>query len=206
MLKTRASVWFIVALSAGAAVLLAAAEPGRQEPPPAAADGVTVAVLEMATVLADCEQWQDAANERRRLIDKMTRSLGKRDQHLQLLRNERENLPPDTAERREKEQEIRDALQEREKSRREFERQITEHYDNAIRRLLKDLNEAVRNYAAENEVDLVLKKQSLELTERENPELLLATTDVLYAGADLDISEQIVKQLNAGYAGPIEVK
>jgi Skp family chaperone for outer membrane proteins len=160
----------------------------------------------MSIVLAESERWQDGVNERRRLADRMTRALEKTDQHIQLLRNERENLPPDTDERRQKEQEIRQALQEREQKRREFEAEVTQHYDNAIRALLKDLNRAVNEYAAENDVDLVLKKQSLELTDRENPQLLLATADVLYARADLDISDRIVRRLNAGYAGPIEVK
>ncbi len=206
MFNARTFPWLVIVLLAGAALLWAAAGRAQEEPAPEPDDGVTVAVLEMSTVLAESERWQDGVNERRRLADRMTRALEKTDQHLQLLRNERENLPPDTDERRQKEQEIRQALQEREQKRREFEEEVTQHYDAAIRALLKDLNRAVNEYVAEHDVDLVLKKQSLELTDRENPQLLLATADVLYAAADLDISRQIVRRLNTGYAGPIEVK
>ena len=54
----------------------------------------------------------------------------------------------------------------------------------------------------------MLKKQSLDLSGPETlgQNIMLATTEVLYADPGLDISQVVTDKLNADYSGPIEVK
>jgi Skp family chaperone for outer membrane proteins len=167
-----------------------------------------IAVVDMAAVLRGSKQWRDAAEERLRLMERMRRTLTKLSQQVQVLRNEYENLPPGTDERRLKEQEISSALQELQQNRSDFEARIAENHNEAARELFRRISEAVSAHADQHDLDLVLKKQSLDLAGEETVEqsLLLATTEVLYADPSLDISAAIVERINADYPGPIEAK
>ena len=201
------SVWIALVASSAVAFLWAAIGAAQQEAT-APERGLRVAVVDMSTVLRSSKQWRDAGEERMRLMEQMSLTLGKLGQHVQVLRNEYGNLPPGTEERAQKEREIAEALDKLQTTRREFETQIAEHHNRAGRELFQKITEAVRDHAEENDIDLVLKKQQLDFTGVETVEqsLLLATTEVLYARTTLDISEAVVERINADYPGPIEVK
>jgi len=174
----------------------------------APAAGLRVAVVDMSHVLSASKEWRDAVEERTRLLDTMRRTLNKLTRRNQVLRNEYENLPPGTEERQQKAAEIEQALQEFQQTRLELEEQIARQHDRSVRSLFGKLNGIVASYAQQHGIQLVLKKQDVDLTEAETVEqsLQIATTEVLYADPALDISEAVVAELNAGYEGPIEVK
>ncbi|MHC4479875.1 MAG: OmpH/Skp family outer membrane protein [Planctomycetota bacterium] len=194
----------IVALVGGAT----GSEAAPEGPPVAPAPGPRVAVVEMARVLRNSSEWQDSVAERVQLLETMKRTLNRLTRHVQVLRNEYENLPPDTEERRSKGEKIELALAELQQTRLEFEQRIAGQHGESVRSLFRKLSAAVRAYAEEHDIDLVLKKQDVELAgpETAGDNLLVATAEVLYAARALDISEPIIERLNAAYEGPIEVK
>ncbi|MFO8008440.1 MAG: OmpH family outer membrane protein [Candidatus Brocadiia bacterium] len=180
------------------------AEPATQP----AARALRIAVVDLSEIMRESEQWQDTTEERMRMMDRMRRTLTKMSEQLQVLRNEYENLPPDTEQRAEKQREMANALQELQRTRNEFETEIAEHHNQAAREMFTAVTEAVKAHAEQNDLDLVLKKQNLDLAGMEDVEqsLLLATTEVLYARPMLDISGAVVERINADYPGPIETK
>jgi len=167
-----------------------------------------VAIVDMSRVLKESREWRDAVEERARVLDTMKRTLNKLSRRNQVLRNEYENLPPGTEERQQKAAEIERALQEFQQTRVDLEEQIARQHDKSVRGLFGKLNRIVAAYAQQNGVQLVLKKQDVDLAEPETVEqsLQIATTEVLYADPALDISDAVVEALNAAYEGPIEVK
>jgi len=189
-----------LALPLGAAAETPAPKPAPRPP--------VVAVVDISRVLRSSKEWRDSAERRTRLLEKMRVTLGKLSHQAQVLRNDYENLPPGTEERRNKAAELEKALSELEKTRRQFQAQMAAEQSKALREEFKKITAVVAEYAREHGIDLVLKKADLSLSGPQSPErdLALATTEVLYASAALDISDAIVERLNARYPGPIEVK
>ncbi len=190
------------------AVAWGAAEATQKAAAPAATPALRIAVVDMSEIMRKSGRWQDSTEERMRMMDRMRRTLTKMGEQLQVLRNEYENLPPDTEQRAQKQREMSDALQDLQETRSEFETEIAEHHNQAAREMFAAITEAVKAHAEQNGLDLVLKKQNLDLSGAQSVEqsLLLATTEVLYARPVLDISDAVVKRVNAGYAGPVETK
>ncbi len=210
--RVRLSVALFLVLSAAAAAALGpghaahGAVPGGA-PPPATA-GLRVGVVDMDRVLQSSGEWRDATEERVRMMDTMRRSLNKLSQRVQVSRNAYDNLPPGSDERRAKGAEIEQALAELQQQRMEYEQQIAERHNEAIRNIFGKVSAAVSSYAQQHGLSLVLKKQKLELTGPQTVEqsLTLATAEVLYADPALDISDAVIERLNAAYSGPIEVR
>ncbi len=202
----RTGLWALGATLLSAAFLAAAGIAQQEEAPPAR--GLTVRVVDMGKVLGASAQWRDSAQERLSLVENMRRTVNKLGQQVQALRNQCENLPPDTDERLQKEQEFAEALAELEQTNREFEVQLARQSNDAVRDVLVKIRAAVKAYAEENHVDLVLKRESADSADVTglDQNLMLATTEVLYATSALDISDAIIELVNADYPGPIEVK
>jgi len=167
-----------------------------------------IAVVDMGRVLAGCKEWQDAVGERARTLDTARRTLDKLVRKDQVLRNEYENLPPGTEERRKKAEELEAALQEYEQMRQQLDDEAARQHEGSVRNLFARLNGVVAEYAKEHGISVVLKKQDFDLTAPQSVEqsLQIATTEVLYADPELDISAAVIERLNAAYKGPIEVK
>ena len=85
---------------------------------------------------------------------------------------------------------------------------MARQHEESVRSLFAKLNGAVSAYGREQGISLVLKKHALDPAEPRSVEqsLQIATTEVLYADAALDISGPVIERLNADYARPIEVK
>ncbi len=184
----------------------APAETGREAGP---SDQKTLlAVVDMGRVLAGCKEWQDAVAERARMLDAARRTLDKLARKGQVLRNDYENLPPGTEERAKKAEELEAALQEYQQMRQQLDEEAARQHESSVRNLFARLDSVVREYAKEHGISIVLKKQDFDLSAPQSVEqsLQVATTEVLYADASLDISTAIIERLNASYKGPIEVK
>lgn len=199
--------WLAAVLVAGGCLLgLALHAGGAEQPEPGPA--LKVGVVDMGRVLRSSEQWRDMAEERARLVQKMRETMQDLTRQVQVLRNEYANLPPGTDEKRQKAAELEQAVRDREQKRQEFEQEVGRSYSRATRRMFQKLSDAVAAYARERGLDLVLKKQSVDL---EGPEslgqnIMLATAEVLYAGEKLDVTDAVVERMNAEYPGPVEVK
>lgn len=210
-IRKLSPLWRYLLVGGAAVALLAALSAARgadEEAGPAPAPALVAAVVDMSQVRRGSQQWQDAQEERTRLLQTMKRTTDKLKQQWQVLRTELENQPPGTEERRRKARLVEQALQELQRTQLEFERRLVQHYNQSIRDLFGDLSRVVGDYAREHGITLVLKKQGFEATGPQTAQqsLQMATTEVLYADAALDISEPIIERLNAEYPGPIEVK
>jgi len=191
---------------AGAVTALVASGDTPENPLPV--EKTLVAVVDMGRVLAGCKEWQDAVQERARMLDTAHRTLDKLVRKDQVLRNEYENLAPGTDERQKKADELQAALQEYDQSRQQLDEEAARQHEAAVRSLFAKLNRVVAEYAKEHDIRVVLKKQGFDLSEPQSVEqsLQIATTEVLYADPALDISGPVLERLNAEYTGPIEVK
>lgn len=202
--------WALAVLCAAAALPALVGGAGaaeRQAAPPGPA-GVVMAVVDMKGVLRGSRQWRDSAEERARMLDRIRRTLNKLSRQVQVLRNDYENLPPGTDERAQKGAEIEAALQQLEQTRADLEAEMARHQNESVRSFFRRLTDVVSEYARENGIHLVLKKQALDLAGPESIEqnLQIATAEVLYADAALDITDAVVERLNAAYLAPIEAK
>ena len=203
--------WLYVLLGGALVVALAAlsargaAQENQRPAPPAKA---VVAVVDMGRVLAESKEWQNAVEERARMLDTTKRTLSKLMRKDQVLRNEYESLPPGSEERQNKATEIEAAVQEYQQTRQELDEKMARQHEESVRRLFGKLTRVVSSYAKEHGIQVVLKKQEFQPAEPGSVEqsLQIATTEVLYADPALDISDAVVERLNAESAGPIEVK
>jgi Skp family chaperone for outer membrane proteins len=211
MTRTKALKTWAAVLLCAAAVLCAVVGRVRgaeREAPVARTQGVTIAVVDMAGVLRGSQQWRDSVEERARLLDTVRRTLSKLSREVQVLRNDYENLPPSTDERTKKGAEVEAAMRNLEQARAENEAKVAQHQNESVRSFFSQLTTVVAAYARENGIHLVLKKQALDLAGPETVEqnLQIATAEVLFADAALDITPAIVERLNAAYPAPIEAK
>ena len=211
MTGTKALKAWVAALLCGAAVLSAVVGRVRgaeRQTPPQPSTAVLMAVVDMAGVLRGSRQWRDCVEERARMLDRVRRTLNKLSRQVQVLRNDYENLPPGTDERAQKGAEVEAALRNLEQMRAALEAEVAQHQNESVRSFFGELTGVVAKYARENGIQLVLKKQALDLAGPESIEqnLQIATAEVLYADASLDITPAIVQRLNAAYLAPIEAK
>ena len=107
---------------------------------------------------------KDLAQERNRLTENAKQTLSNLTQKAQVLRNEYDNLPPGTDERTAKANELQASLQDLQKTQQQFETQIGQSYTAATRTIFAKVGKIVEAYAREHKIDLVLKKQTLDLT------------------------------------------
>ena len=194
-----------VAIICCAAWIALAAEDSSAQNAPA---GLRIAVVDMQKVLSKSKQWQDAAEERMQLLQNAKTTLAKLTEQAQVLKNDYDSLPPGTKEQAEKKRQVAEAIQKLQQVNRDFETKITAHHNKSARLVFQNISDAVKSYAEENDLSLVLKKQTIDTSQTGGAEqnLLLATTEVLYASPELDISAAIIERLNADYSGPIEAK
>ena len=206
---TVAAVALASAVHAGSAAAASSAAAAPKNAPAASGPRTpTVAVVDMSNVLANSAEWKDMAQERARLTENAKQTLSNLTQKAQVLRNEYDNLPPGTDERTAKANELQAAVQDLQKTQQQLESQIGQNYTAATRTIFTKVAKVVGVYANEHHIDLVLKKQTLDLSGPETlgQNIMLATTEVLYADPGLDISQVVTDKLNAEYSGPIEVK
>ena len=180
----------------------------EREAPAPRAPGLVIAVVDMAEVLRGSRQWLDGLEERARMVDRMQRTLRKLSREVQLLRNDYDNLPPGTDQRANKGAELEAALRNLEQTRLAMEAEVAQHHSDSLRSFFGQLTSAVAEHARANGIHLVLKKQALDLAGPESMEqnLQIATAEVLYADASLDITSPVVERLNAAYLAPIEAQ
>jgi len=201
--------WWVPALLAaglvawGALIALARTDGEGQEGAPQRP--LRIAVVEMDALFERSAEWADFQDRQRRLLQRMRRTLKKHEDGLAVLRNEYENLPPGSREAREKRAQIEESLRAYRASRDQFERQATEARAEALRSLLRGLESVIRHYAREHELDLVLKRQTMELGPDKSVAALMrsVSSEVLYAHERLSITRPVLERLNASYQGEI---
>lgn len=187
---------------------LAVARAGQEPAPAAPRSAPVVGVVDMGRVLRGSRQWRDAVEKRGRMVERGTATLKKLSAQVQTLRNDYESQPPGTDERRQKAADLKAAIAGLERQRTALQVQMARYQAASVRDLLRRLTVAVAEHAEQNGISLVLKKQDMALDDPESAgqSLQIATSEVLYANASLDITDAIVSKLNAAYSGPIEAK
>jgi Skp family chaperone for outer membrane proteins len=167
-----------------------------------------LAVVDMDRVMDKCEQWADYLEQRNGLQDKMRRALQQYDRQARMLRSEYENLPPGSDAAREKGLALEEALRLYDETQRDFEQELRREHMQALGDLFNKVSAAIREYAEQNEIDLVLKKQELDVSAAQPVEMgmVITTAQVLYVQERYDITPTIVEALNARYPGDIKEK
>jgi len=182
-------------------------------PPVGAAGGEsdgspTIAVVNLSGVFRATEQWKDYQAKHQESLEEMQRSLSKLEKNARILRSEYENLAPGTDARKSKRDELEKALQEFQTKKNSFQQDISKKYNEFLYKMFRNVTTTVEEYADQNNIDIVLKKTNLQQspTAPSQTDLMIATTNVLYAGEKVDITDQVTKKLNSEYPGQIEVK
>jgi Skp family chaperone for outer membrane proteins len=194
------------ALIALALAIGAAPAGGQSKDAPAAGSGLRLAVVDVQKVFEQSQEWQDRQEKHRRLLDATRRSLAKYDRQVRVLRSEYENLPPGTDAVVEKRAQLEAALKEYQVAQDELERQLRAQRTESLSQMWGKINSLLEQYARANGIDLVLKKRGVQPSGAETAELglIMATTDVLYVSERFEITNEIIKELNAQY--PAEIK
>jgi Skp family chaperone for outer membrane proteins len=185
----------VLAFAQGDGAPRPAAPPGE---PPAARLKVVVADLD--EVFNSSEEWKDREEEARRIMEQMRRVRERYDRLLGLLKTEYDNLPPGAA-RDKKRTNIEATVQEGQRVYAEAQDSLLKQRRESLGGMFNKIHEVINEYAEENGVDLVLKKQDLGVSASQPLEmdLILATAHVLYAREEFDVTAEVVRRLNADY-------
>ena len=210
--STVRAAMFAVAGSAALALVFAAVLTAQQPGPrdgeaqhPAPPRPLRLGVVDIDQALAGSEEGRDYLLAHMQLAEKRRSVLEKHERQLRILRNELEGLPPGTDKTIEKRAAIEAALRARERDELEFDRQIEARRIDAVGKIFNKVNAAIEQYARQHELDVVLKRQDLQVSPANAGGLsvLMATADVLYVNERYDITDEIIRQLNASYPGEI---
>ena len=142
------------------------------------------------------------------MLETTRRALSNYERQLRVLRSDYENLPPGTEAAAQKRAQWDEALREAQKAKEEWEGKLSAQRAQSLSQMGRKINALIEQHAKTHGLDLVLKKRDWRLAASRPEELnvVLATMDVLYASERLDITESIVKELNAQYPGEMKGK
>ncbi len=162
---------------------------------------LNIAVVNMRTVLQNIPEWEQFHRRHQAKREQAEEIIKNYENRLSVLEMEYENLPPGSPEAEEKREEFESLLREYHQNQQELSGTIQSHWVEGFRKFFVELNDVVSEYARDNEIDLVLKKQQVDLSEATPQELeTYEASDVLYAAPQLDISEDIITLLTERYA------
>jgi len=182
-------------------VAFAAGEPeGAGKPAPAPAAALKVAVVDLDKVFDKSEEWKDCQEESRRMADRLRRTGDKYEAQRRILTSELENLPPGE-ERDRKGAELRATAEEAQSTTARLQADLVRQRRESLGKVFNRVGGIIARYAEENGIDLVLKRQDLRVSPDQPAEMnvVLTTAHVLYARASFDITDEIIKRLNADY-------
>ena len=168
-------------------------------PNPAPVTALRLAVVDLDRVFEQSDEWQDHQEQRSQLTDAMRRTLSKYDRQIRLLRDEYADLLPGTTAAAEKVTAIEAAVREFRAEEEQFEQRVNAQYTKSLSAMFSKIAAVLDAYAEANSIDLVLKKQNLRASSATSAEMgiIMATADVLYVSDRFDVTEAIIKQLNA---------
>ncbi|MFW6044297.1 MAG: OmpH family outer membrane protein [Planctomycetota bacterium] len=171
-----------------------------------------LAVVNVDRVLEESRQWQDRREELDQMRERMQNTIDRKERGIRVLEGEYENLPQGTERAQKKRNEIQEAMEDYQETRRDFERELAEKRDRFLTDVMTKINEAVEALAEERDLDLVLKAADPEMSEDGTEESAMdrgallqraSVADVLFARDRLDISDRVIERLDARYTGEI---
>jgi Skp family chaperone for outer membrane proteins len=202
----RNSLVSLAALAVGLSALAAAPAPAADAPPPAAKD-LRIAVVDWPQLINGLAEWKDRQETLRQKNQEMERVERDLRRRIEVVNSEMKDLALGTEDRALKEEEL-DRLRTELRTKMEFyKRQIQRQIGVYLEEIYRKVITEVARYAEEKGYDLVLKKQSLELTPTAvSIRSQIDMSTVLYAGSQADVTEELLKILNEKYGKSVEVK
>jgi len=187
--------------SAATGALDASSDAVAPEVSAAPPEPLRLAVVDLDRVFEQSMEWRNYEEQRTQLMDTIRRSLSHYDRQVRVLRDEYADLPPGTAEAAEKQREVEAAVEEWRAAEDQFNQQLGAQHSKSLSTMLDRISTVLEAYAEAHNIDLVLKKQNLRVSAAMQAEMgiIAATTDVLYVSEQFDVTEPVVKQLNAEF-------
>lgn len=159
-----------------------------------------IAVVDTRKVLRSSGGWEDFQREHQAKRQEAEEALQEFENRLAVIELEFENLPSGSEQAAEKMEEFEAVLQNYREAEQELTEEIQSHWVEGFRGFFKIMEEVISSYAEENDIDIVLKKQQVDLDSPDAQELeTYEASDVLYAATDLDISADITRLFNEKY-------
>ncbi len=197
-------------IPAAAATLLAlalSAAAGEKAPPPAPAPApapgtLRVAAVDVEKVLNEYKKGTDLYKEIEKELEPRANNIK---QKAKYIREEQQRLASDPRadpiEQLQRKQKIELAIAEVNKEEKDFNERRTELEVKAMDDVWSDVNEAAARYAREHGLDLVIKQQvrSGKARSATTIHMRIAAQTLLYVSPRLDITDELLKQLNAEY-------
>jgi Skp family chaperone for outer membrane proteins len=196
--------YWILLTALGTLIAAAALNPtlAQEKPAPAAAAPAKTAVCDLFIILKNYDRGNDLKKELKDRMDKITAEGDKRGKEITKIQDTLEELKPGSKEY--------DA-QLNKMTQLTIDRQAFLNYQDELAKretfrytkdVYQDVLDAVEKVAKERGYQLVLFKESPNLTSRNYDELLeqMARRKVLYSDASLDITDDVLKRLNRDYA------
>ena len=214
-MRNRKTYRAVVGLAAGLCValtaMLVAFGPARAR---AQADNaqnsgdLKVAVVNIEKVLKDSEQWKDFRQKHGLEMDRMERSLEELKRHAETLQREYQNLAPGSEAAEKKKEAIQKALKDFQEKKASYQQKLQGRFNDFLQKMLGQVKDAIKTYATNNNIDLVLKKDALDLKQGnlQSANMFMATAHVLYCREGFDATSEVTSILNRSYPDQIEVK
>jgi len=150
-----------------------------------AADVAKIGVANMQRVLETSNQGKSAQEEIKKQKDQMEQELKQKGGEIEELRKqlERESMVMSKEKREEKEREIRIKLNDFKSLQKRYRTQLQNLEKKLVSALLKEVSTLVE-----------------EIGKKEGYLLIVNNTGVMYSPGSIDITDRLIKELNAGYA------
>ncbi len=158
---------------------------------------LNIAVVDVREVMRNSSEWARFQREHQTMREEAEEILRGYQNRMTVLEMEYESLTPGSERAGEKGREIQALVGEFRQREEELSRQYRLHGMEGFRKFYKALDGVIAAYAEENEIDIVLKRQHVDLSVSEIEELeIFESAAVLFAAPDLDISADIIRAFN----------
>ena len=194
----------LAALVIGGGLALVSTGRAQEDAPEQAPGEFRAAVLNVDQILRDSQEWQDDAQQRASMAERAERVLKPLDRQRRASQRAVHDYPIGTEERREAEKAAREKELEYQRKRAELDAEMKQQFADSYRNIMSKISTAAGEYAKANGVQMVLKVGSPTDLDNQRDLLDVHMQQVVYAAPGLDISQEVVKMLNAEYEAPIE--
>lgn len=163
--------------------------------------GLKIGYVDMTRVLEQYERRPVLEKQLRDLQNSLSTEDRSRVEELSKMEKEMEQLALGSPERLALNEKYRQSVATTEEFRRKGHEQMNQEYVKMLQSLFQDAVEETGRVGREKEYDFIIKDQSAAEQPRTQPEVILQLSQrvVLYSKAEYDLTDEIVRRLNAKY-------
>lgn len=193
--------WILGAAAFGAAALFLASTPtpAQEKPSPAP---TRVAVVDMSNVFDNYNRSKEAQNQLREFQQKVETKLKQMRDQIEALKAELDNFNPDSDDYLKRSEELLELTIKFDVSRRVESEKAARKMRTMCEEIYREITQAIQAAAEQSGYDLILYKDEVKIQKKDKLNVVrekILQRKVLYAHADIDLTEPVLRRLNQAY-------